>query len=130
LYGAAWHRYGAGHQPGHTPAAGERLTTYGDLLGGPGGTPIGTFHGASFSTGTPFVSDAYASGSVEVHTFTLADGTIVGMGAAISDTATFAIVGGTGRYLGATASYVARQSPFDQGGDGSAVFSFTFIGGI
>jgi hypothetical protein len=38
----------------------------------------------------------------------------------------FAIVGGTGRYLGARGSYVARRLPVELGGDGSAAFTMTF----
>ena len=37
----------------------------------------------------------------------------------------FAIVGGTGKYLGVTGSYVARQNPLETGGDGTAEFTLT-----
>ena len=36
----------------------------------------------------------------------------------------YAIVGGTGRYHGASGSYVASQRPAGAGGDGSADFTF------
>jgi uridine phosphorylase len=63
-----------------------------------------------------------------MHHFNLGDGTIVGMGTVggLRDTeSVHAIIGGTGRYEGASGSYVARQSPLDLGGDGSAHFTFT-----
>ena len=39
----------------------------------------------------------------------------------------FTILGGSGRYLGATGSYVAEQNPVETGGDGSARFTLTLI---
>jgi hypothetical protein len=126
LYGRSWHMYSPDHRHGQTPAVGDRLTTFGELLDRPGSEAIGEFHAASFSTGSPFVSGPYATGCVEVHTFSLRDGTIIGMGSTAGGNAEFAIVGGTGRYLGAGGSYVARQHQLDLGGDGSAEFRFTF----
>ena len=92
------------------------------------GEAIGELHGASFNMGSPNVSGRYATGSVEFHTFALTDGTLIGMGVGVGDTSVFAVVGGTDRYLGASASYVARLRPFAQGGDGSTVFTFTLNG--
>jgi hypothetical protein len=127
LYGRGWQHYGPDHHPGQTPVVGQRLTTYGELLGRRDGAPLGEFHAAHMGTGSPFLSGPYAVGSLEFHTFTLPDGAIMGMGVTTGDPAVFAIVGGTGRYEGASGSYVARQRPVDQGGDGSAHFVFTFV---
>ncbi len=127
LYGRSWRMYGTNHRHGETPMAGDRLTTYGELLDSSGGASIGEFHAASFSTGSSFVTGSYAIGSVEIHTFNLRDGTIIGMGASTGGNTVFAVTGGTGRYLGAAGSYVARQDPSDLGGDGSAEFRFTFL---
>jgi hypothetical protein len=108
-----------GRPLGHGPAAGDRTMMTGDLLGADG-TSIGRFLGTS----TTFEPGAMGSQALESHTFQLADGTLHGMGAA-GDTE-FAIVGGTGRYLGASGSYTARYMPIELGGDGSAAFRMTF----
>lgn len=57
-----------------------------------------------------------------LHTFELADGTILGIGGSRLAEASYAIVGGTGRYAGASGTYTARQSPRELGGDGTAEF--------
>jgi hypothetical protein len=48
------------------------------------------------------------AGVLELHTFELVDGTLLGMGSAARGTGAFAVVGGTGRYHGASGSYTAR----------------------
>lgn len=62
-----------------------------------------------------------------LHTFDLAEGTILGIGANRLDEGSFAVVGGTGLYAGATGTYTARQSPREWGGDGTAEFTLTLI---
>jgi hypothetical protein len=62
-----------------------------------------------------------------LHTFDLAEGTILGLGANRLDEGSYAIVGGTGLYAGATGTYLARQSPRELGGDGTAEFTLTLI---
>ena len=98
---------------------------YGRLQGEPGGPAIGEFRAATF------LDDAAALGShpasLEFHTFTLGDDAIFGMGIAADEGSRFAIVGGSGRYLGARGSYVAEQSPFQVGGDGTARFVLTLL---
>lgn len=130
LYGRSWRLYGDGHRHGQAPVAGEQLIASGELLASPNGAVAGEFQAVRFATAAPFASGRFASGSVEFHTFGLPDGTIMGMGVAAGASATFAIVGGTGRYAGAAGVYVARQAPADLGGDGSADFTFTFTAPI
>jgi hypothetical protein len=65
----------------------------------------------------------------ELQTFNLAGGSIFGMGtppARGEGVATFAILGGTGSFAGATGTYTQEQRPTDRGGDGTARFEFTF----
>jgi hypothetical protein len=61
-------------------------------------------------------------GVLQLQTLDLLDGTIVGIGAGGVHENPFAIVGGTGRYAGLRGTYVARQSPREHGGDGTAEF--------
>ena len=78
-------------------------------------------------TDDPEMTSDVAAAAMEMHHFNLADGTIVGMGTigGFHDvTSVHAIIGGTGRYDGASGSYTARQSPVELGGDGTADFSF------
>jgi hypothetical protein len=97
--------------------------THGELLG-PGGASLGSF------SSTPLGGTAGdAATGTQFQTFKLSDGSIFGIGAAPpgdGPAMTFAIVGGTGKYAGATGSYLADVRPADAGGDGSAQFDFTF----
>jgi len=106
---------------GHGPTAGGRAAITGDIV-----DASGAFVGRFLGTSTSF--DPGDATSLESHTFQLDDGTIHGMGtvARPGSDEVFAIVGGTGRYLGARGSYVARHMPIELGGDGSAAFTMTF----
>lgn len=109
-----------GRPLGHGPVAGGRTTISGELVD-TSGAALGRFLGTSTAFDTPEPS------AVESHTFQLTDGTIHGMGTVQPGSQTvFAIVGGTGRYLGARGSYAARHMPIELGGDGSAAFTMTF----
>lgn len=63
------------------------------------------------------------AGAFHLHTFELAEGTILGIGANKLDEGSYAIVGGTGRYAGASGTYTARQFLRELGGDGTAEFT-------
>jgi hypothetical protein len=91
----------------------------GVLSGSPGGPPIGSFYATSMHLDT---TDAarFATAEMQMHTIQLPEGNLVGMGTAVAGEATYAVIGGTGRYLGATGSYTAVQEPFEVGGDGTA----------
>ena len=106
------------------PMRGDRLTLRAELLHRPGGRAVGELHGASFALRGP---GAHASDTerLELHTFKLRDGTIIGSGTSGALEGEFAILGGTGRYAGARGTYVARQSRHELGGDGTAEFRFT-----
>jgi hypothetical protein len=63
-------------------------------------------------------------GVTHLHRLDLGDGGLIAVGPGGSDDATFAIVGGTGRYRGATGTYHAAQRPREHGGDGTATLTF------
>lgn len=106
------------------------MLTRGEIVDGPAtGRKVGDFFATYYRLSAPGKVAHHEPGSLELHTFVFSDGTIVGSGVATAATQSegqFAIVGGTGRYLGATGAYVARQSPIELGGDGTAHFTFTF----
>ena len=101
-----------GRVAGELRPAGKAPATRGDVFD-TGGSHVGQFSSAAVPG---------AAGALMLHTFELADGTILGMGSGPLSEATYAVVGGTGRFQGAAGSYVARQHPRDLGGDGSAEF--------
>lgn len=128
LHGADWRQTYPERRWGVLPTSGERSAGFGQLFSAPGGPKAGEFYASAFQFGSPFGPSEYAAASMEMHQFNLADGTIVGMGtlADFRDAeSVHAIIGGTGRYDGATGSYTARQSPLELGGDGTAEFTFT-----
>ncbi|HEY7282028.1 MAG TPA: hypothetical protein VID47_10580 [Actinomycetota bacterium] len=116
------HVLGDGRPVGHGPQAGDRTVLSGELVDA-GGRPLGRFLG----TATTFDGASPGDSAVESHTFQLPDGTLHGMGTVErGGESVFAIVGGTGRYLGARGSYVATRMPIELGGDGTAAFTMTF----
>jgi hypothetical protein len=62
-----------------------------------------------------------------LHALTLHDGLVLGLGSGPIGSADYAVVGGTGRYLGATGGYTARQFPVGAGGNGTAEFVITLL---
>ena len=126
LYGRGFHLHAADRKAGEVPSKGDRMTTYGELLDRTGGTKIGDFTSAFFALGSPFAVGALTPGSLELHSFNLKHGTILGMGSTVAaGESVYAIVGGTGSYAGAQGTYVARQQPRELGGNGTAEFKLT-----
>jgi len=105
---------------GELPTEGDRISVRGELVDEREGKPIGEFYAAGFAIGGG--SHPAQSERLELHTFKLRDGTIIGSGTAGQLEGVFAILGGTGRFAGARGTYVARQRHQDFGGDGSAEF--------
>lgn len=120
LSGRGWRMTGAGHRTGRLPGDGERGAVSGELTDPATGVAVGTFRSACFHGGRD-VAD------LELHTFDLGDGMLVGMGSSQAGEGTFAIIGGTGRFAGARGAYVARQGHREVGGDGGAEFAFTIL---
>jgi hypothetical protein len=108
-----------GQQPGQLPALDGPFAAHGALTDTAGAT-IGTF------TITPVPG---AAGSLQLHTFELDGGTLLGMGTVTARAGTFAIIGGTGRYQGVTGTYSARISADRSGRPATAEFMFDLIGG-
>jgi hypothetical protein len=117
LYGRSWRLETAGRRPGEAIQPGDHGAVYGDLLDGRSGKVVGRFHGSRLAL--------QAHAGVEVHTFVLPGGTLVGLGTSLLGEAVFAVVGGTGSYAGAKGSYVAIQRLREQGGNGTAEFKLT-----
>ena len=120
LDGRKWTLTTAGRRLGEQVQPGDRGTVHGELLDRKGRV-VGSFlgsHAAAPAQPGGLVADA----SLELHTFTLEDGTLLGMGSSIKGVSVFSIVGGTGRYQGARGSYTARQGIPELGGDGTASF--------
>ena len=117
LYGRSWRLETPGRRPGEAIQPGDHGAVYGELLDGRNGRVIGQFHGSRLAL--------QEHAGVEVHTFVLPGGTLVGLGTSLLGEAVFAVVGGTGRYAGAKGSYVATQRLREQGGNGTAEFKLT-----
>ena len=128
LYGSDWRLTVPDRQPGQVLRLGDHGAVYGDLFDRPNGKQLGQFFGSRLAVQSSVGGFARADASVEVHTFVLPHGTIIGMGTAVLGQAVFAIVGGTGIYAGAKGSYVAHQRLREQGGNGTADFILTLHG--
>jgi hypothetical protein len=122
LHGVNWRLSVPARQPGQAVQLGDHGAVYGDLLDRPNGRPFGQFFGSRLAIQSTPGGHARADASVEVHTFVLPRGTIIGMGTAVLGEAIFAIVGGTGIYHGAKGSYSATQRLREHGGNGTADF--------
>ena len=120
LDGNSWLLQTPDRKPGEQILPGDRGSVTGVLVDPHTGKARGRF----FGTRMAFASDAgsHANGSMELHTFSLDDGTILGMGSVVDAANGFSIVGGTGRYAGASGTYRAEQRLRELGGDGTASF--------
>lgn len=132
LYGRRWQISSRDARKGELPAEGVRMLIRGELYDAPaGGAKVGDFFASAHRLGTLGKAHPHSPGSLELHTFVFADGsTLVGSGiasAAAASEGEFAIVGGTGRYVGARGSYRAQQSHRELGGTGTATFALTLI---
>jgi hypothetical protein len=118
-------------QKGQLPIPGVRMLAKAEVVSAPSnGQKVGDFFASYVRINAPGKVADHEPGSFEDHTFVLPDGNIFGKGVAPSGMdreGQFAIVGGTGRYLGAKGSYIARQSHVDFGGNGSATFTLTLL---
>jgi hypothetical protein len=123
LHGRNWRLDGGDRRPGERIRPGDRGTVYGDLVELPSGRRVGTFFGTRSAVDSN--GGLVADGSLELHTFRLEGGTLLGMGSTIGGESIFSIVGGTGAYAGARGAYSGRQGLRELGGDGTAEFTLT-----
>ena len=122
LQGRNWILQTPDRRPGERLVAGERGTVYGELVDA-NGTAMGQFYGSRMAVQSSLAGPADADGSLELHTFRLAGGTLLGIGSVIGGESIFSIAGGTGRFAGSRGSYVAEQRLRELGGDGTAEFT-------
>jgi hypothetical protein len=115
LYGRDWRLGSHAAEHGKRLSPKEQRTPAGRIVDHVG-RELGTFKAANLI--------GYG-GVLQLQTFDLVDGTIVGVGSSGMHENPFAIVGGTGSYAGVSGTYVARQSPREVGGDGTAEFTLT-----
>ena len=108
------------------PGKGDQFSVYGELYE-PSGERAGEFYSTNVGTDSPFQITGEGRGTFEIHTLSLAGGTIVGVGIGGGSERSFAIVGGTGKYAGARGSYLARQDTYGLGGDGKAEILLTLL---
>lgn len=123
LIGRGWH---ADTTKATLPRKGDRYAVYGELYE-PGGDKAGEFFSSNVGVDSPFQITGEGVGAFEIHTLSLAGGTIVGVGIGGGSERTYAIVGGTGKYAGARGSYLARQDTYGLGGDGKAELLLTLL---
>jgi hypothetical protein len=122
LDGRGWTLTTPGRRRGERIEPGDRSTVHGQLLAGD--RVVGSFIGSRLAA--PSASGGLeADAALELHTFTLEGGTILGLGSALPGSGVYAIVGGSGAYANARGSYTAEQQAFELGGDGSASFVLT-----
>ena len=129
LTGRNWHVRSVTGRGKDLPRQGDHLNAYGELIG-PDGARLGEFYSTSFYVHAPYGDSPAGATTIEMHTFNLEGGTLVGIGTGHplgADSSVHTIVGGSGKYLGARGMYTARQQPQEFGGDGSAEFVFTLL---
>src|SRR5512139_1059909 len=130
VHGAGWRLTYPDRRRGVVPQPGDRSSSFGQLFTAPAGDKIGEFYASSFQFGSPFGASDVAASAMETHQFNFRDGSIIGIGTLCDlcgSQSVHAIIGGTGRYEGASGSYTARQNPIELGGDGTAEFEFNMI---
>ena len=116
LRGVDWRLARPGVEAGKLPGVGDVAVPIGRIVD-LDDNELGRFRAAALP-GLP---------AFHLHTFDLAEGTILGIGANRLDEGSYAVVGGTGLYAGATGTYWARQSPRERGGDGTAEFTLNLL---
>ena len=124
LNGTNWRLVTPARKAGEAIQLGDHGAVHGDLLD-TRNKLVGQFYGSRLAIQAAPGGHTRADASVEVHTFVLPKGTLIGMGTSVLGKAVFAIVGGTGAYANAKGSYAATQRLREFGGNGTAEFDLT-----
>ncbi len=119
VHGRGWHASVPGKRRGQLPDRGQAFNVHGELVDRRG-KAVGEFVASAVQIDSPFAGSALGLVSFEHHVLHLGDGAIFATGHSSAGEGAFAVVGGTGRYAGATGSYSASQSVHGLGGDGTA----------
>jgi hypothetical protein len=106
VYGADWRIVRPGVAPGTMPPIGTPSLPHGRLVDADG-ADIGRFEASVMPT---------SGNGINLHQLVFSDGTITAVGPATFDDATFAVIGGTGRYAGVSGTYDLHQEPAPSGG--------------
>ena len=130
VHGTNWRLAAPDLRRGDLPKRGDMVSITGDLRTDTATTPLGEFFGSVLHLDGTGGHGPYSLAQQETHTFRFPGGTLIGMGTnAPAGESVFAIVGGTGQFIGVTGTYTGKQSPLDTGGDGTAEFIFTINSG-
>ncbi len=130
LTGSDWHISAPGLRRGDLPKRGDHVSVTGVVAVAGSTDEAGAFFASVQHLDNPAGHGSHALAQLETHTFQLPGGTLLGMGTTIrGQESSYAIVGGTGKYLGASGSYVGQQNPFETGGNGTAQFTLTLHSG-
>lgn len=130
LVGSDWHLSAPGLRRGDLPKRGDHVSVTGVVAMAGRADEAGSFFASVQHLDNPAGHGSHALAQLETHTFQLAGGTLFGIGTTIRDQeSSYAIIGGTGKYLGASGSYIGKQNPLETGGDGTAHFTLTLNSG-
>jgi hypothetical protein len=103
---------------GTQPPADATLLPMGRLVDSDGAT-LGTFESTVLPTG---------GAGLHLHRLEFSDGTLNAVGPATLGDATYAVIGGTGRFSGASGSYHLKQWPAPSGGTAQFTLDITTPG--
>lgn len=106
-----------GQQPGVLPPVDRPFAAHG-VVTDANGAALGSFA----------ITPLPGAAALQLHSFELDGGTLLGLGASTAGEGTFAVIGGTGRYQGVTGSYTARVGTDPSGRQASAEFKFNLSG--
>jgi hypothetical protein len=117
LHARGWQTHARGRQASRLPEKGERRTARAQLFDGARGKRVGELHAVAFALREAGLEQ------LELHTFSLENGTIHGTGTVHASGGVFAITGGTGSFAGARGTYEVRTDE-----DGTATVVLTLLG--
>jgi hypothetical protein len=105
----------------------SHVISSGELLEGPEGEVVGSFHTNGLCLETPLGPILAAPSNIEFHTFELESGTLFALAAGPSTggIGSGAVIGGTGRFAGARGTYVASPPASGPQERGAVEFVFT-----